>query len=324
VSINDVTPEKLAKILERVRLMMARADHPNTPVAEADLCRERAERLIAQYRIEEASLGAEDKARMGIKPTAAWWDVCPLGSEFSMAYRAMASYVLNHVGAVGAVSKYETITAEDGTQTTWLRYKVYGFASDLAYGDILWQSIKIGFAGKLEPRYDPSLSDEENVYRMRSAGMERNRIGQAMGWGWEGKAPAKVTRTFKKACEARGESASVLTGKGNNVKTFRRSYADGFASEMFHRLYRLRSATGQNTTSLVMANRDEVIREAMYQDYPNLRPVPVGGVAAANGKAIRRARKQPERPTNWAAMERGRSAAGTVDLGPAGARSVTG
>jgi hypothetical protein len=95
---------------------------------------------------------------------------------------------------------------------------------------------------------------------------------------------------------------------------------------MYHRLYRLRTATGQNTTSLVMANREETIREAMYNDHPNLRPVPMSeaDLAKARKASRRRARKAPDRPMNWAATERGRTAASTVDLGGAGTRSVTG
>lgn len=311
MNVETVSPEKLAKVMKLINDLLARADHPNTPVAEADMSRERAEILMFRYKVEEASLDAESKAKMGIKPRKVEWTISTLGNEFATQYGSMAAYVVNHVGA------YAVRGWGRGDNNGWNVYEVYGFESDLAYGEMLWNSIRIAFKSQLEPKLDPSLSEMENVYRMRNAGMERIRIAMVMGFGDTGSATGKVTRLFKKACAAKGENSAVLLGKGNNVKTFRRSYADSFAEEMWSRLLRLRTARGQNSHEIVLANRMDEIMELLYTDHPSLRP---NTGVAQQGTTYRkqRARKYVEPKVNYDARERGRDAARRVDLGPTG------
>lgn len=311
---DGVSPEKLAKVMQQINLLLARADHPTTPIPEAELSRERAERLMFRYRVAEASLDSETKAKMGIKPMKATWWVAPAGSEFSMQYRQMAAYVVHHVGAY-AVSRYDR-KMEDGVETGWTNFDVYGFESDLRYGELLWNSIRIAFKSLLEPKLDRNLSDMNNVFAMRNAGMERIRIAEIMGYGLSGSATSKVTRLYKKACAEKGEDAATLLGKGNNVKTFRRSYADSFGEEIWQRLYRLRTAVGLNSHELVLANRMDEIMEMLYIDHPNLRPRPMDPNAPVMKFRKQRARKFVERPVNYAAQDRGRAAANRVDLGP--------
>ena len=311
---NKVSPEKLRKVQELVNNLLARADHPTTPAPEAKVSRERAERLMAQYRIDEANLDAVEKARMGIKPTHRVVRVYPLGSEFSMQYRTMLAYIVNHVEAT-AVS----ILPEDG----WVVWDVFGFESDLAYAEMLWASVRIAFQQRLEPEHDGSLSDEENVFRMRNAGMERGRIGEVMGWGGEGtQGPNKVTRVFKRACAERGVDAKAVTGKGNNMKTFRHSYAEAFASEIWNRLWELRTARGQMSGAVVLANRADEVKEFMYTVYPQMRPRPVDPNAPVAKQRPMRFRKAKERPVNWNAARLGQQAARTVDIGGVGGRRL--
>jgi hypothetical protein len=313
-----VSPEKLRRVMALVNNLLARADHPNTPPEEAKTSRERAEREMARYRLEEAALSVEQKAIMGIKPRKATWDVTELRSEFAQQYRSMANYVINHIGAHG-IFTYR----HDPDGLTMIIVHVYGFESDLAYGELLWASIRAAFKGQLEPDVDPSLSDEDNVYRLRNAGIERGRIGVLMGWGGEGtNGPGKVTTVFKRACKARNEDPKTLSGKGNNMRTFRRSYAESFADTMWYRMYDLRIARGQNSGELVMANRMEEIMEMFYTDYPAYRPQPRDPNAPQPKVRKQRARKPVERPTNWAAARRGEEAARSVDIGSAGGRRV--
>lgn len=321
---NQVSPEKLRKVMEQINLLLARADHPNTPPPEAELSRTRAERMMFLYRIEEASLDSESKAKMGIKPMKATWRVCTWNNEFADQYRSLVSTVVNHVDGLG-VTRHEW----DADGTGWAMVDVYGFESDLAYGEALWASIRLAFRSMLEPTLDERLSEAENVYRMRNAGMERIRIAEVMGYGTTGSATAKVTRIFKAACAERGEDAAVLLGKGNNVKQYRKSYSEAFSNTMWTRLYNLRTGRGQNSGEIVLANRKEECRELMYADYPHLRPkVMTPEEKAASDerirKALAKARRRKPKPdrTNWAAHDRGAHAARTVDLGPVGDRRL--
>lgn len=330
MSVENVSPEKLAKIMDRIRLILAKAENPASTPAEQEMCREQAEKLMSQYRLEESELDEGDKARMGIHPVVRVWDIYAADSEFSKFYTAMASYVLDHVGAYAVWTHDFRQNTDNLGRTLWSQFKVYGFESDLAYGELLWNSIRLAFAEKLEPSRDDSLTAEENVFRMRNAGMERIRIARVMGWGDTGSATSKVTAHFKRACAARGEDADVLLGKGNSVKTFRKVYAQSFADEIWSRMWHLRTARGQYSTGLVLANRMEAVMELVYRDHPSLRPPTAEEIArraeANKGKKARKVRARKPETVAWnpAAEARGRSAAASVDLGAVGGNRVEG
>lgn len=257
-------------ILARIANLLARADHPNTPVAEAQLARERAERLMRQHRVDEASLSAEDKAAQGIKPVSAKWTVGD-GGEFMNYYLRLAGSILQHVGAF-----YHT-EVQWNSQSGHSEYVLdaYGFESDLVYAQMIFQAARLGFGEALEPRIDGMLSDEDNVYRMRSAGMERNRIANAL-WGSDfkdGAAHNKVQRLYKTACAKRDEQGAV-GGKGFNIKVYRTSFAESFVYTMQSRLYTASIAAGQDSHSLVLQSRVEEVKEAFWTAYPQYRPTP--------------------------------------------------
>jgi hypothetical protein len=306
----NVSPEKLRKIMLRVERLLAIADSPGATPDEAATARQQAETYMTQYRIAEANLDATEKARMGIRPTSRKWDICPSNSEFLTEYRLMAMYIVSHIDGM-AVSSHRW---EDGTAGIYV-LEVFGFESDIAYGEMLWNSARIAFGKRLEPTVDPALDDIDNVYAMRCAGMERGRIGIIMGWGGEGtKGPGKVTRLFKQACERHGEDPKVLTGKGNNMKTFRVSYAKAFADELWSMLWNLQTQRGLDSAgTLVLASRKDEIVEALYTKYPSLRPRPVD--PSAKPRRLPKYKAPKQGPVNYAAAERGRKAAREIDLG---------
>lgn len=321
-------PTKIDKVMERIRLLLARADHPNTPPAEAELARERAERLMSQHRIEEASLSAEERAAQGIKPQDMHWWVVPVHSEFFNHYFSMAYYISQHVGAQ-VEWQYQQ---RDGDN--WLVGHAFGFESDLRYGAMLINSVTAAFGERLEPKPDITLGDAENIWRMRNAGMERNRIARIL---WDaplddGRAHDKVTRIFKQEAKRRGENVSNRTGKHVNAKTYRMSYADSFISEINSRLWRMRQSSGG--TEIVLQSRREEVLEAFYAAYPARRPQPTAGSRGSSEDtecarckraksgycrqhAYRRPRRMTGRRYNMAAVEQGRAAARAVDLGGA-------
>jgi hypothetical protein len=306
-----VSPEKLRKIMARVEHLLLIADNPTTIPAEAEIARNQAETYMTQYRIAESKLDTVEKARMGIRPTHRKIVVCRSDSEFSQQYNAMLSYVTHHVDGF-AVSSWDYSDNEHV-----LVFDIFGFESDIAYAEMLWNAMRLAFSQKLEPTLDPNKDEIDNVYAMRCAGMERARIGLIMGWGGEGtKGPGKVTRLFKKGCERHGDDPTVLLGKGNNVKTYRRSFADAFKDEMWSRLYNLRSQRGLDSDgTLVLANRKDEVMELLYTTYPNLRPSKDPMPYKPSGKTPKFKMPKPQ-PTNYAAERRGREAAQTVDLGP--------
>ncbi len=260
--------ERLDAMMDKVKNLLARADHPNTPPAEADTARAMAERIMVKYKIdEEALIASGDLSINGINVMFKDVEVYPSGSEFDDVYAGLAYYAAVHTGCQAVWSGWER---NDSTGELMRVLQMIGYEADIRYAEALFFNARLLFADRMEPKRDPNLTDAENVYRMRSAGMERIRIARIMGWE---KGGAKVTRLYKQECERRGEEA-VLTGQGNDVRNFREAYAESFRTEFWTRLYLARQAIEAEIQEggLVLHGREERVKEAMYQRYPHLRP----------------------------------------------------
>lgn len=318
---SEFTAEKLDAMMSKIKSLIARADHPNTPEAEADTARNMAEKLMNKYRIEESEL-IESGALVGelSKPGKVEVVISPYASEYMAQYQSMLSYAVSHTGCKMAVGSQWS----DESGGSLRIGHVVGYQADVRYAELLFMNAKIVFAERMEPKPNAELGDEENVYRMRSAGMERIRISALMGWGETNSATAKVTRLYKKACAARGEDAA-LAGRGVSVTVFREAYAQAFVNEFWSRLYNARNAA-DGGGGLVLADRSENVDEAFYEFYPHLRPVPVerslGEEKSAKkvrqyreSKADRARRERLYSPAGMAGARAGANAAKEVNVG---------
>jgi hypothetical protein len=313
--------EDFDKILDRVRKLLSLADHPNTPPHEAELSRNRAEALMLKYRIEEATMvakGFHGQSNGGLTPVWRVMTIASYDSEFVDYYRAIAATCASHVGSVG-VTKYEN---------GYMVLETVGYLTDLTYLEVLMTSCILEFGKRLEPKYDPNLSDAENIYAMRSAGMERKRIARLVYGDWETENEMKaknrkVTRIFKDESLRRGENPDEVLGRGNNMQTFRRSYAEGFRDQISMRLWRMRTSVGEDSKALVLVDRAEKVKEAFYEKYPQYRPSdvkvqPCGRCQKAKNGYCRDHRpiRFKGQPVSNAGRNRGQQAALMVDLGP--------
>jgi hypothetical protein len=264
---------KIDRMMEKVRALLEQADRPTTGAEEAATYRAKAEGLMREFRIEESSLIDNDGKSL-ITPVARFIRICLYDSPYRETYKTVASYLLHHVGAE-AVIKYrrdnpeESTTRDIGPLAMW--FDVVGFESDVRYFEILLTSALTYFAGRMEPAVNPALPDAVNVYNLRTAGIERINIARMMGWGTTGSATAKVTRLYKAECERRGEDAK-LTGRGNSVAVYREAFATAFPNELWGRLWNARQASDGGSGALVLANREQQVKEAFYERYPHLRP----------------------------------------------------
>lgn len=317
---------KLDGIIRKVRGLLARADHPNTPEGEANSCRAKAEQLMADYRVEESQL-IETGGLKGVVPVAREMPVAVYVGEFRELYVRLAAAVLHHVGARGVRSARSD---EDGVLMAVIT--AVGYDSDLRYAESLFQSARVVFADRMEPKPNSALSDKENVYRMRSAGMERIRVARLMGWGEPGTGKGgagRVTRLYKEACEERGEDA-VLTGKGIDVTAFREAYAQGFLGEFYSRLHRARNAVG--STDIVLAGREDAVNETFYTLYPDLRPSAVPATTTKEPAKAARPRKWTKADerryqrmlgaASQAGSAAGQKAAGEINIKQSGRKSL--
>jgi len=257
----DAPDTNLDAILRKVSALLTRAEHSGTPKPEADLCYAKAQEMMARYRIEEAML--VETGRVSMTPVHKTWIVCEAWTEFRDEQAQIMRACANHVDVRFAWS-YGPDPDNEGRYS--LIADLTGFDSDVRFSVALFATIKLQFLTRLVNEVDPTLSDEENVYNLRSAGIERWKIAEMMGWG---KATGKVTRIYAKACEARGEVA-LVSGRSVSAKKFRAAFAEAYALRISMRFRQQRS---EDEGALVLASRKAAVDEAFYERHPDQRPI---------------------------------------------------
>lgn len=319
--------KSLTDTIRKIEALITKADHPNTGEAEAATFRAKAEALMFKYRIDEMSLNTSGEASAPDSASPQWetFVVCDMWSEFRYYYEDLLRGVIQHFDARMATGN------EDGNRVAY----VVGYESDLRFIGILWQSIRLAFRSKLEPTYDPTLSDEENCYIMRAAGMEGARIAYAVFQDASKGQRVKARKYARKFAESIGEDPKIFSGQGNSMEAYRASYASGFVSTMRSRLRTM--AEGrlvENAGAMVLASRKENIDEAFYTRYPDRRPkpqvesaVPSSWDEQKNCPKCQKAKSGYCREHGWMKPTRGRyrtvrANSGAMAAGASAARSV--
>jgi hypothetical protein len=251
----------------KIQALLARADHPNTPEAEAASCRAMAETLMRKYRIDqEAALATDPGAATPIfhDIRVTTYDV-NASRDLERYYTQVLRSIVSHAGCM------TTLRWEDGYVAT-----ICGYEGDVRYAEYLWTAALLMFSTRIDPRWDAALPEAENIWRLRNAGLERRVIAdQAWGRG-AGKIAAnrsKVQRIYVRECGLRNEPVRAA-GLGYKTDAYREAYAESFADELNWRLRMARDAADREGGAIVMHGRADRIKEAFWGRFPNLRPQP--------------------------------------------------
>lgn len=231
------------------------------------------EQLMRDYRIAEEDLIASGDPTAAI-PVQVIVELCENGSPLYSNHAFLAQLVAEHVGA--RVALYRLHPEKKSPAVAFV-----GYESDVRVAIELLTAAQLVFSEKLEPKKDDSLSEAENIYRLRSSGITRWDVAVHM-WGKEegakASAHAKVGRIYKEECARRGETPA-LDGKGIQLDVFRRAYAREFYWTLENRLRMARQHADREGRTMVLHGRRERVDEAFYQFYPSLRPKPATEVA---------------------------------------------
>lgn len=248
------------------KLLAVAEDPATTPEAAANY-RAKAEELMRAYRIEEESLIATDQFK--ILPISKEIELLVGESDFRSHYVMMWYDIADHTGLRTIVrQRWDSEASRYRTVAT-----AVGYGSDIRYAEFLWGASRLMFGSKIEPSVDPEASDQENIYRLRSAGIERNRISAIM-WGESTHSGnAKVTRLYIRACAERGEDPAVA-GRSVSAKDYRKVYAREFVARLDRRLRDARMAADSVGGAIELGGRKERVDEAFWTLYPTYRPAP--------------------------------------------------
>lgn len=325
------TSKSLEDLIRKIEALLTQADHPNTTPTEAETFRAKAESMMFKYRIDEMQLNLSGEAPSVVEsPDWSTFTVTRYDSEFLNHYYSLFLTVVRHFDLMSNV-RTEVI---DGHMMYVA--DVVGYESDRRFVQLVWQSIRLGFQKNLEPKVDPNLSDEENCYNLRNAGMEGVRIAYLVFGNTEKSQRIKARNMARKWAEKIGEDATAFSGRGNNMKLYRDSYAAAFLQTIRGRLVSMARARAiEESGTLVLASRTEAIKEKYYERFPDARPKPIIEGASestvseqsrcmkcdkaksgyCNEHSWMRPRKQKARSANEGAWARGTNAARSVDLG---------
>lgn len=232
----------------------------------ASTYRAKAEELMVKYRIQEEETLAQDPA--SIEPV---FEEIVLVSGGS----ALGEFRQQYVDMFWAVSKHAGVRVHYRLKTRDESYaliaETVGYEGDLRYAEMLFTAARLVFGNRLEPKVDPARSEQENVYRLRSAGMERVRVADAVFGNREKSSLGKVGRMYKAECAKRNEKPA-LDGRGVTGKVYREQYAQEFVYAFYFRLRQAQDAAGNMGGGLVLHGRQERVDEAFYERFPSYRP----------------------------------------------------
>lgn len=254
---------RLDAMIAKVQKLIERADHPSTPPDDAKLSRQRAEQIMRDYRIEEEGLIARDQ--MAAVPILKTLVIIRYSSPFRDWLNTLFHQAVLHVGGLG-VARYE-----NNSGVGELIGKVVAYDVDHRYLALIWSSIRLSFIAHLAPEYDPSLSEAENIYRLRRSGLARKDVAQKIYGKWTHSNSARVGKVYKEECARRGETPA-LDGRGIHLKDFREVYAREFVYRVWDRLEAARDGVSATGGAVELQGRHERVKEKFYQEFPDLRP----------------------------------------------------
>lgn len=285
------------RILERVRLLLARADHPNTPAPEAELALERANMMMVKHAIDEAILRSKQSESERKKPTSI---TISLGKDGVGEFWPMLRTILTEIARANRCS---AVIGVGGGYNN----EVFGFSEDVSWVEMLYTSIYFHFISKVNPKWDTAKDYDENVYNFKVAGYkwyDINNVSMRNGGpdarimeeSWTGmmrptmKIKSSMITAYKRHAKKIGDNNLVATGSHDE---FRRQFSESYKSTVCYRLRRqAREASNEAERSEggVVALRDvtQAVNEALWARYPHLSP-------EGQEKAVERVRASQER-----------------------------
>lgn len=273
-------------IMRKVTALLAKAES-TTFDAERDALLAKADSLMAAYAIEQFELNMARPASERETPEVRvvehpYIDNFDVRNQLHNLWYSLAS----HCGVL--IGQYRYMGGND-------TYKVVGYRSDIDWLNLLFMNIQLHFLSRMEPKPDSRLSDVENFCMLREAGLDYHRIFELMGWAWEGEETfnAKTGRMEVGHGSLKGESNSRLRKmrkayhdmckaegrqpvKGLKAETYRASFIRGYVSRIDARLYEMKAARAEAAEGkgLVLASRDNDLKESFWNEFPDRRPHP--------------------------------------------------
>lgn len=315
------TDTKFVPILERVRNLMARAEHPDTPAPEAEVALREANKLMTRHAIDEAILASTQTKAQRRAPVVEKW-------VWMESYSEHTAYLRSMLGAIAAANRCRIVVSLRAPYEV----TVIGMREDADWVQTLYTSCHLAFLSRLSPRFDVNDLDG-SIYRYKVAGHTwietwwamvdaldlRDKVavsyhrypypprtdklslaamkeaGIPLRPPVEGKTSSFIA-AYRRHADKIGDTELIST---QHTKAYRRSFAKGFADRIAQRLWRMRRDSEQMVASegaeLVLAGVEEAVADAYYGEFPQFHPDAVKEREVATAEASAEAQRQAER-----------------------------
>lgn len=269
--------------LKKIQALLNQAESTGfTPEAQA--FREKAESLMVTWQIEQWELDQVKPTGSREKPTHKRVHIC---GENNL----LKEELLDLFGSIVMHCRCRAVYYGLREKRAMLSAEVIGFASDIAYLEMLYTSLHVQMSNNLQPQPDPTFSLAENVALLKEAGMKWADIYTTLGRHLydpvTGKKDMTLFNAYKKLCKEEGREHV-----GSNPTNYQRNFSAAFASTVSQRLVEIRKHTREQTHesdgSLVPAlrSRDEDVTAELKVLFPRLgRSVSLRGTGKYDGSA---------------------------------------
>lgn len=273
------------RILDRVRKLLAQANHPNTGEAERAAFLAKADEMMVRHAIEEAVLAATQSPEQRRKPVTVTTQMYDPHTVWGQKFRTI-------MGEVCTASRVKCAGGRNGVFT------MVGYNDDVDYAQLLFTTIQFQFVAKIQPTWEPLRDFDANVAALKEAGRTEEQIARAAGLRWpEGGSTVKTA--YKRHCRANGIDPTYT----RRHSAYRESFADSFVTRMCSRLEELGQAAKTQAASsgaeLVLYHAQEDVDEEFYRQYPNARPLTKEQVRAMRKAQVEAERLAEEKHQAW-------------------------
>lgn len=251
-----------SKIAERIAKLFERADHPNTPEAEAAACREKAESIMRENRISQAMLHLTDEQKrvfeQYIVPSA--WGEMDWSTRHQIAVTAFEHAGCRVKSLYGANEMLHVV----------------GYPADVFYGKVLFERAIAELRETINPEWKSNMTLDQNIFRLKNSGATWAEVAQKFADETEREDVPTIQAMmyrYKKWAKMVGHEEVQQTRRHD---AYRSSLQEAFTSTLYRRLDDLRrSAQGDEEPgeyAIAIVKDEDALREEFYNLFPEMRP----------------------------------------------------
>lgn len=253
---------RVARIIEHAEDCQKRG---NIADAEADFAK--ADAIMSKYRIDRALVEMrKPKGAAREEPVSVEIPFMEYDADFREEFSTLLNSIARHNRCKAITFIHKSVAM------------LIGFPTDIEYTQMIWTSVHLAFASKIQPRWDVARTADENIKILKEAGEKWAFIAfVANEHGFECTPnDGRLKAAYRRQCKVEGVEPVPHTQRH---AAYRQSYANGFVSQISTRLFKMRTAqeeqegSGEPGTAVALRSRDDDVLEALYRLFPHLRPM---------------------------------------------------